>query len=90
MLNAEDTYVSMEKDQLISMIHFLVKREEERAQENQELKDMVKDLRDIHKQDVKTQSNLMKSIDRLTDQLANLTTQNKTLQQKINDLLTKS
>ena len=72
------------------MIHFLVKREEERAQENQELKDMVKDLRDIHKQDVKTQSNLMKSIDRLTDQLANLTTQNKTLQQKINDLLTKS
>ena len=90
MLNAEDPYVSMEKDQLISMIHFLVKREEERAQENQELKDMVKDLRDIHKQDVKTQSNLMKSIDRLTDQLANLTTQNKTLQQKINDLLTKS
>ena len=27
----------MEKDQLISMIHFLVKREDERAQENQEL-----------------------------------------------------
>ena len=90
MLNAEDPYVSMEKDQLISMIHFLVKREEERAQENQELKDMVKDLRDIHKQDVKTQSNLMKSIDRLTNQVADLTTQNKTLQQKINDLLTKS
>ena len=45
----------MEKDQLISMIHFLVKREDERAQENQELKDMVKDLRDTHKQDVKTQ-----------------------------------
>ena len=34
----------MEKDQLISMIHFLVKREDERAQENQELKDMVKEL----------------------------------------------
>lgn len=30
----------MEKDQLISMIHFLVKREDERAQENQELKDI--------------------------------------------------
>ena len=41
----EDPYASMEKDQLISMIHFLVKREDERAQENQELKDMVKDLR---------------------------------------------
>ena len=34
----EDPYASMEKDQLISMIHFLVKREDERAQENQELK----------------------------------------------------
>ena len=36
----ESAYASMEKDQLISMIHFLVKREDERAQENQELKDM--------------------------------------------------
>ena len=78
---------SMEKDQLISMIHFLVKREDERAQENQDLKDMVKELRDTHKQDVKTQTNLMKSIDRLTNQVADLTTQNKTLQQKVNDLL---
>ena len=108
----EDPYASMEKDQLISMIHFLVKREDEptnevrvesnsfelylarrrkniiqRAQENQELKDMVRDLRDTHKQDVKTQSCLMKSIDRLTNQVADLTTQNKTLQQKVNDLL---
>ena len=69
------------------MIHFLVKREDERAQENQELKDMVKELRDTHKQDIKTQSNLMKSIDRLTNQVADLSTQNKTLQQKVNDLL---
>ena len=87
MMRAEDPYASMEKDQLISMIHFLVKREDERAQENQELKDMVKDLRDTHKQDVKTQTNLLKSIDRLTNQVADLTTQNKTLQQKVNDLL---
>ena len=86
-VSAEDPYASMEKDQLISMIHFLVKREDERAQENQELKDMVKELRDTHKQDMKTQSNLMKSIDRLTNQVADLTTQNKTLQQKVNDLL---
>ena len=68
-ISAEDPYASMEKDQLISMIHFLVKREDERAQENQELKDMVKDLRDTHKQDVKTQTNLLKSIDRLTNQV---------------------
>ena len=86
-ISAEDPYATMEKDQLISMIHFLVKREEERAQENQELKDMVNELRDTHKQDVKTQTNLMKSIDNLTNQVADLTTQNKTLQQKVNDLL---
>ena len=77
----------MEKDQLISMIHFLVKREDERAQENQELKDMVKDLRDTHKQDVKTQTNLLKSIDRLTNQVADLTTENKSLQKRVRDLL---
>ena len=69
MLNAEDPYASMEKDRLISIIHFLFKREDERAQENQELKDMVKDLRDTHKQDMKTPTNLMKSIDRLTNQV---------------------
>ena len=77
----------MEKDQLISMIHFLVKREDERVQENQELKDMVKELRNTHKQDVKTQTNLLKSIDNLTNQVADLTTQNKALQQKVNDLM---
>ena len=86
-ISVEDPYASMEKDQLISMIHFLVKREDERAQENQELKDMVKELRDTHKHDVKTQTNLLKSIDKLTNQVADLTTQNKTLQQKVNDLL---
>ena len=85
-VSAEDPYASMEKDQLISMIHFLVKREDERAQENQELKDMVKDLRDTHKQDVKTQSNLMKSIDRLTNQVADLTTQNRMLSERIAEL----
>ena len=49
MLIAEDPYASMEIDQLISMIHFLGKREDERAQENQDLKDMVKELRDTVK-----------------------------------------
>ena len=41
MLKAEDPYASMEKDQLISMIHFLVKSEDERTQENLELKDIL-------------------------------------------------
>ena len=83
---SEDPYASMEKDQLISMIHFLVKREDERAQENQELKEVVKDLRDTHKQDVKTQSSLMKSIDRLTNHVADLTTQNRMLSERIAEL----
>ena len=85
-VSAEDPYASMEKDRLISMIHFLVKREDERAQENQELKDMVKDLRDTHKQDVKTKSNLMKFIDRLTNQVTDLTTQNRMISERIAEL----
>ena len=82
----DDSYASMEKDQLISMIHFLVKREDERVQENQELKDMVKELRDTHKQDVKTQTNLLKSIDNLTSQVADLTTQNRMISERIAEL----
>ena len=77
------------RPRLISMIHFLVKREDERAQENQELKDMVKELRDTHKQDVKTQTNLLKSIERLTSQVAELSEHNKTLEQEIDNLLTR-
>lgn len=36
-----ELYSSIEKEQFISLIHSLVKRDEERVQENQELKDMV-------------------------------------------------
>ena len=35
-ITAEDPYASMEKDQLISMIHFLVKRGDERTNEARE------------------------------------------------------
>ena len=84
--SAEDPYASMEKDQLISMIHFLVKREDERAQENQELKDMVKELKNTHQQDVKIQTNLMKSIDKLTNQVADLTSQNRMISERIAEL----
>ena len=80
MLNAEDPYASMEKDQLISMIHFLVKREEERAQENQELKDMVRELRE-------TRNSLMKSVDLLSKQLADSSNEKAALLQKIDDLV---
>ena len=79
-VSAEDPYVSMEKDQLISMIHFLVKREEERAQENQELKDMVRELRE-------TRNSLMKSVELLSKQQADLSNEKAALLQKIDDLM---
>ena len=85
-----DDYSSIDKSQLISMIHFFEKRDEESKKENGALKELIKELQETHKQDVKTQLNLMKSIDSLTNQVADLATQNKTLQQKINDLQTKS
>ena len=79
-ISAEDPYASIEKDQLISMIHFLVKREEERAQENQELKDMVRELRE-------TRNSLMKSVDLLSKQLADSSNEKASLLQKIDDLM---
>ena len=79
-ISAEDPYASMEKDQLISMIHFLVKREEERAQENQELKDMVRELRE-------TRNSLMKSVDLLSKQLSDSSNEKAVLLQKIDDLM---
>ena len=81
-----DLSASMEKDQLISMIHFLEERGKESERDNKELKDMVKELTDIHKQDVKTQSNLMKCIDKLTNQVADLTTQNQIISERIAEL----
>ena len=77
---AADPYASMEKDQLISMIHFFVKREEERAQENQELKDMVRELRE-------TRNSLMKSVDLLSKQLSDSSNEKAALLQKIDDLM---
>ena len=79
-ISEEDPYASMEKDQLISMIHFLVKREEEKAQENQELKDMVRELRE-------TRESLMKSVDLLSKQLADSSNEKAVLLQKIDDLM---
>ena len=58
------------------MIFFLFKCENERIWKNQEQKNMLKDFRDTQKQDVKTQSGLMKSIDRETNQVVDLSIQN--------------
>ncbi len=86
ILDMSKDYASIDKEQLISMIHFLEERDEERKKENEELKELIKELRDTHKQDMKTQTNLLKSIDRLTNQVADLTTQNRTISERIAEL----
>ena len=77
----------MDKDQLISMIHFLEKRDGESKKENLELKGLIKELRETHNQKVKSQTDLLSSIDRLTKQVTDLTENNKKLQQQIDELL---
>ena len=77
----------MNKAQLISMIHFLEKRDEEQKQENLELKELIKELQETHHQKMKSQAVLLASIDKLTKQVADLTEDNKKLQQRIDELM---
>ena len=77
----------MEKDQLISMIHFLEERDEASKKENEALKELVKELQETHNQKEKSQADLLASFDRLTKQVADLTEDNKKLQQQIDELL---
>lgn len=57
--------------------------------ENLELKELIKELQEIHNQKVKSQTDLLSSIDRLSKQVADLTGDNKKLQQQIDELLKK-
>lgn len=82
-----EDYASIDKAQLISMIHFLEERDEENKKENLELKELIKELQETHNQKVKSQADLLASFDRLTKQVANLTEDNKKLQQQIDKLL---
>ena len=54
---------------------------------NQELEELIKELRETHNQKVKSQADLLSSIDRLTKQVADLTEDNMKLQQQIDELL---
>lgn len=69
------------------MIHFLEKRDEEQKQENLELKELIKELQEAHNLKMKSQAGLLASVDRLTKQVADLTEDNKKLQQQIDELL---
>ena len=75
------------KEQLISMVHLLEKRDVEQKQENLELKKLIKELQEAHNQKEKSQADLLSSIDRLTKQVADLTEENKKLQRQIDELL---
>ena len=87
-MNEDNTlYASTDKDQLISMIHFLEKRDEASKKENLEPKELVKELQETHNQKVKSQADLLSSIDRLTKQVTDLTEDNRKLQQQIDELL---
>ena len=74
------------KEQLISMIHYLEKRDKESKKENLELKELIKELQETHNLKVKSQDDLLASIDRLTTQIADLTENNWKLQQHIDQL----
>ena len=69
------------KEQLITMIHFLEKRDEASKKENLELKELIKELQEAHNQKVKSQADLLASIDRLTKQVSSLMEDNRKLQQ---------
>ncbi len=77
----------MDKNQLISMIRFLEKRDEEQKQEILELKELIKELQETHNQKVKSLTGLLKTIETLTQQVSEVTDDNKKLQQRIDKLL---
>ena len=68
-----EDYKSIDKPQLISMIHFLEKRDEASKMENEALKELIKELQETHNQKVKSQADLLASIDRLSKQVSSLT-----------------
>ena len=77
----------MDKTQLISMIHFLEKRDEASKKENEELKELLTSLRAEYREDAELTQKLLKTIEVLTQQVKDITEDNRKLQQKVNDLL---
>ena len=69
------------------MIHFLEKRDEQSKKENEELKKLLKSLRAEYRDDAELTQKLLKTIESLTQQVAEITAENKKLQQQIDELL---
>ena len=69
------------------MIHFLEKCDEASKKENEELKELLKSLRAEYREDAELTQKLLKTIESLTQQVAEITAENKKLQQQIDELL---
>lgn len=76
----------MEKDQLISMIHFLEKRDEESKKKNEEQKELLRSLREEYREDAEQTQRLLKTIEILNQQVKAITEDNRKLQQLIDKL----
>lgn len=55
----------MEKERLISMIHFLEKRDEASKKENEDLKELLRSLREEYKEDAEQTQRLLKTMKHL-------------------------
>ena len=69
------------------MIHFLEKRDEESKKESEDLKALLKSLREEYRTDTELNQRLLKTIEMLTQQVSNITAENKKLRQQIDKLL---
>ena len=87
MSDETSLYASITKDQLISMIHFLEKRGEESKKESDDLKALLKSLREEYRTDTELNQRLLKTIEMLTQQVSDITAENKKLRQQIDKLL---
>lgn len=87
MSDETSLYASITKDQLISMIHFLEKRGEESKKESDDLKALLKSLREEYRTDTELDQRLLKTIEMLTQQVSDITAENKKLRQQIDKLL---
>ena len=68
------------------MIHFLEIRDEKRKKDNEELKELLRSLREEYREDSEQTQRLLKTIEVLTQQVKDITEDNRKLQQLIDKL----
>ena len=68
---------------------FFEKRDEEIKKENEELKELLRSLREEYREEAEQTQRLLKTIETLTQQVSDITAENRKLRQKVNDLISK-